>query len=92
MWLRRHLLAVVVALMAVASLALFTWAEYGYFCDQGRDHGDKVCQGFWSAEHLHDWLYNAAANWQSELLFGVLLVIVLHGLAHRDPATADEET
>jgi hypothetical protein len=27
---------------------------------------------------MHDWIYNAASNWQSELLFGVLLVVLLH--------------
>jgi hypothetical protein len=32
---------------------------------------------------LHDWAYNAASNWQSELLFGILLIVLLHGLAGR---------
>jgi hypothetical protein len=73
-----HWLTVVVAGLAIASFAAFTWAEYGYFCDQGRDHGNRGCEGFWSAAHLHDWIYNTASNWQSELFFGVLLVILLH--------------
>jgi hypothetical protein len=73
-----HWLTVCVAFLAVASLVAFSWGEYGYFCDQGRDHGNESCEGFWSTTHLHDWIYNMASNWQSELLFGVLLVILLH--------------
>jgi hypothetical protein len=74
---RDHWLTLVVGFLAVASFAAFTWAEYGYFCDQASDHKQR-CAGFWSAEHLHDWIYNATSNWQSELFFGVLLVILLH--------------
>jgi hypothetical protein len=37
-------------------------------------------------EHVHDWLYNAASNWQSEMLFGVLVVALLHRL----PGDRDE--
>jgi hypothetical protein len=72
-----HWLTVTVAVLAGLCFAAFTWAEYGYFCDQNKDHSER-CQGFWSSEHLHDWIYNAASNWQSELIFGVLLVILLH--------------
>lgn len=75
-WLRRHLLIIVVAVFGLASFALFSWAEYGYFCDQAHENGHH-CYRFWSASHLHDWIYNAASNWQSELLFGVLLVVLL---------------
>jgi hypothetical protein len=75
-WLRHHWLTVAVVCFAIASLVLFTWGERGYFCDQAASH-HEACGGFWDSEHLHDWLYNAASNWQSELLFGVLLVILL---------------
>jgi len=75
-WLRRHALVVTVAILGVASFVLFSWAEYGYFCDQAKSHHEE-CSGFWSSEHIHDWAYNAASNWQSELLFGVLLVVLL---------------
>lgn len=73
-----HWLTTVVGLFACAMFAVFTWAEYGYYCDQSRDHGATNCPGFWSASHMHDWLYNMTSNWQSELFFGVLLVILLH--------------
>jgi hypothetical protein len=72
-----HWLTIVVGFLAIGSFAAFTWAEYGYFCDQASDH-KQSCQGFWSAAHLHDWVYNITSNWQSELFFGVLLVILLH--------------
>lgn len=72
-----HWLTFVVGLLAVVFFIAFTWGEYGYFCDQAKDH-HNVCPGFWSSEHMHDWVYNAASNWQSELFFGVLLVILLH--------------
>lgn len=72
-----HWLTFVVGILAIAFFAVFSWAEYGYFCDQTKDHGGE-CLGFWSIEHMHDWIYNATSNWQSELFFGVLLVILLH--------------
>lgn len=75
-WLRRHALVVVMAIVAVLSFIAFTWAEYGYFCDQARTHHER-CAGFWSREHLHDWIYNAMSNWQSEALVGILLLVVL---------------
>jgi hypothetical protein len=76
-WIRRHALALGVAAIGILSFAAFTWSERAYFCDQAKDHMSP-CQGFWSSEHLHDWIYNAASNYQSELLFGVLLVVLLH--------------
>jgi hypothetical protein len=76
-FLRNHWLTIAVSIWALASFGIFSWAERGYFCDQASDH-KSPCQGFWSSEHLHDWIYNAASNWQSELLFGVLLVVLLH--------------
>lgn len=76
-WVRRHLLIIAVCLLAVASFVTFTWAEWHYFLDQASTHKEPL-PTFWSAEHLHDWLYNAAANWQSELIFGVLVVVLLH--------------
>jgi hypothetical protein len=84
-WVRRHTLSIVVAVVGVSCFAAFTWAERGYFCDQAEDHGQRSCPGFWSPEHLHDWIYNATSNYQSELLFGVLIVVLLHRLAgHED--------
>lgn len=85
-FLARHWLTLLVAAVGVTSFAAFTWAEYGYFCDQGRDHGDKACEGFWSMAHLHDWIYNATSNYQSELLFGVLLVVLLRRAKGGDEA------
>jgi len=76
-WIRRNLLLIVVAAIGVLSFAAYSWAEYGYFCDQGRDHGNKGCEGFWSNAHLHDWIYNITSNWQSEALIGVVLVYLL---------------
>jgi hypothetical protein len=80
---RRNALAISIGLLGVVFFAIFTWAEYGYFCDQGRDHGDEGCQSFWSQAHLHDWIYNATSNYQSELLFGVLVVLLLKRLASK---------
>jgi hypothetical protein len=80
---RRHVVAIGVASLGIISFAAFTWAEYGFFCDQSRDHGNKGCAGFWSMAHIHDWVYNATSNYQSELLFGVLIVVLLHRLAGR---------
>lgn len=79
-WARDHTLAITVAVIGSISFALFTWSERGYFCDQAKDH-HSACQGFWSVEHLHDWIYNATSNYQSELLFGILVVILLKNLA-----------
>ena len=84
-WIRRHALVVGVAILGIFSFCLFSWAEYGYFCDQASDH-DQKCSGFWSSEHIHDWAYNAASNWQSELLFGILLLVVLLKIEGRDGA------
>lgn len=72
-----HWLTIAVTLLAIGWFIAFSWAEYGYFCDQAADHNHN-CSGFWSITHLHDWIYNAASNFQSELFFGVLLVILLH--------------
>lgn len=88
-WIRRHALAIGVILLGIASFALFTWSEYGYFCDQGRDHGNKGCESFWSQAHLHDWIYNAASNWQSELLVGIGLLVVLNKI--EGPRGADKD-
>jgi hypothetical protein len=83
-FLRRHWVAIAVLIMGLVSFAAFTWSEYGYFCDQGRDHGNEGCESFWSMAHLHDWIYNASSNWQSELLVGVLLVIVIKNATRED--------
>lgn len=81
-----HWLTLLVIVLAVVVTILFVVNEYGYFCDQSADHGTHSCPSFWSAEHRHDLLYNAAANWQSELWFGVLLVILLHKAKSGDDA------
>ena len=97
-WLRRHALAIGVVTLGIATLAAFTWAEFRYFCDQQAQwnevlraaHGQpSPCPGFWSAEHLHDWVYNAASNWQSELLVGIGLLVALNKL--EGPRGADRE-
>lgn len=75
-WLRRHAVIVTVAILGPAVLALYSWAEYGYFCDQARSHHEP-CTGFWSIGHLHDWIYNATSNYQSDLLIGILLLLIL---------------
>jgi hypothetical protein len=75
-------LAIVVASLGLFSFAVFSWSERGYFCDQASSHHES-CSGFWSAEHMHDWIYNAFSNYQSELLFGILVVVLLHHLAGR---------
>lgn len=87
---RANILIVTIAVLGVLSLAVFTWAEYGYFCDQAMSHHER-CASFWSREHVHDWTYNATSNWQSELLFGGLLLIVLRrlGRLHNDPEAED---
>lgn len=75
---RERWLALCVIFCALGAIALFLWAEWGYFQDQAKDHGASIPTHYFSSEHLHDLIYNAAANWQSELLFGVLLVWLLH--------------
>lgn len=89
-WLKTHALLVGCIILTPILFAAFTWAEYGYFCDQGREHGDHGCQGFWSMAHLHDWIYNAASNWQSELLFGILLLVILKKIEGPDGADKDD--
>lgn len=76
---RRHALILTVGILGLCSLAAFTWAEWHYFLDQARSHRDAA-PSFWSGEHVHDWLYNAASNWQSETLLGVLVVALLHNV------------
>lgn len=88
-WLKRHALAIGVITLGLASLALFTWAEYQYFCDQGYDHHTHPCESFWSSAHIHDWAYNAASNWQSELLVGIGLLVALNKI--EGPRGADKD-
>jgi len=73
---REHALLITTGILGLLAFAAFTWGEYGYFCDQSKSHHEQ-CPGFWSAEHMHDWIYNAASNYQSELLFGVVIVSLL---------------
>lgn len=86
-WIRRHALVLGVAVFGIVSFAAFTWSEYGYFCDQASDHR-QPCPGFWSSEHLHDWIYNATSNWQSEALIGILMLALL--LKLEGPRGADK--
>jgi hypothetical protein len=87
-WLRRHALLIGVILMGASAFALFTWGEYGYFCDQASSH-HQSCSSFWSKEHIHDWAYNAASNWQSEFLCGILALVLL--LKLEGPRGADRD-
>jgi hypothetical protein len=82
-FLREHSLTLILLAIGAAAFALFTWGEYGYFCDQARTH-HETCTGFWSPEHLHDWAYNASSNWQSEVLFGAVLIYVLKARGARE--------
>lgn len=75
-WARRHLLPITAAFLGACAFIAFSWAERGYFCDQARDH-HSPCPAFWSAAHVHDWVYNGTANWQSDLLVGIFLLILL---------------
>jgi hypothetical protein len=83
---RRHWVVLLVAALALAHWASFTWAEWGYFCDQAADHGQAACGSFWQAEHVHDWLYNYSANVLSELTFGVVLVVLVNRSRTEDEA------
>jgi hypothetical protein len=89
---------IAVLVFAPIALIIFTWAEYGYFCDQSSNlneilrasHAEpQSCEGFWSLPHLHDWIYNMASNWQSDLLIGILLVMAFNKL--EGPHGADKE-
>src|SRR4051794_580892 len=76
---RDHSLLITVLMLGLLALVFYTWAEWQYFADQAHEHSSAV-GSFWSKEHFHDWAYNAASNWQSELLFGVGIVVILHRL------------
>lgn len=88
-WLKRHALLAAVTILAPLTFAVYSWAEYGYFCDQSKDHDQTPCPSFWDKTHLHDWVYNATSNWQSDLLIGILLVVLLHKL--EGPRGAERE-
>lgn len=85
---RRHSLTLILLAVGVGALALFMWAEYGYFCDQAKSH-HETCGGYWSAEHMHDLIYNAASNWQSEILFGTVLIFVLRAQGARESSARE---
>jgi len=95
---QRHALLIAVLVFAPIAFMIFTWAEYGYFCDQSDNlneilrasHAEQQsCEGFWSSAHLHDWVYNMASNWQSDLLIGILLVMTFNKI--EGPHGADKE-
>jgi hypothetical protein len=75
-WLQKHSFLVFSGVLGALLFAVFTWSERGYFCDQAKDH-KSPCGSFWSSEHLHDWVYNAFSNYQSEMLIAVFLVLML---------------
>src|SRR4051812_763970 len=97
-WIRRHALLIAVLVLIPIVLVIFSWAEYGYFCDQGSNlneilratHAEpQSCEGFWSLTHLHDWIYNMASNWQSDLLIGILAVLIFNKI--EGPHGADKD-
>lgn len=70
-----HKLLITVAVFGVLSLAVFTWGVWmDYAAREVEHHGTAV---FWSMDFLATWSYNAASNWQSEALVGVLVVWLL---------------
>lgn len=73
--LRRHKLLVAVAVFGFASLVLFTWGVWADFAARAAEHHETAA--FWSRDFLATWSYNAASNWQSEALIGVLVVVLL---------------
>lgn len=77
--LRDHSLLVSVVILGYLMFAFYTWAEWQYFQDNAKSHHEPA-PIFWSSEHVHDWAYNAASNWQSELLFGIAILVLLHRL------------
>jgi hypothetical protein len=77
-WVRRHALALGVAVLGLLSLAAFTWGDWHTYVNDQSAHHESAA--FWSSDFLANWLDNAAQNWHSELLFGVLLVILLNKL------------
>lgn len=76
-WTRRHALVLAAAIGAVVWFVIYTWSEWRFFIDNSFQHGSAP-QGFWSSQHLHDWLYNLSANVVSEVMFGVFFVIMFH--------------
>ena len=88
-FLRRHRTLALFFLLGLLSLAAFTWAEWHYFLDQASSHHEPA-PGFWSAEHAHDWTYNAMANWQSEFLVGAFAVYLLAKHAPQEDEEADD--
>lgn len=87
-WIRRHALAITVCIIGTISLIAFTWADwYNYSNEQSAHHESAI---FWSKDFLANWLDNAAQNWHSELLFGVLLVILLNKLEGQHGADKDD--
>jgi hypothetical protein len=86
-WARRHLLVLTVAVLAVLSLVFFTWADWHTYVQDQEAH--RQTAEFWSNDFLANWGDNAAQNWHSELLFGVLVVVLLKKL--EGPRGADQD-
>lgn len=96
-WARRHALKIAVVVFGIAAFITFTVNEYGYFRDQCHNQNTiikaaggkpETCPGFWSPEHKHDWFYNGASNWHSEILLGIGFLVVF--LKIEGPRGADK--
>jgi hypothetical protein len=80
--LRDHKLLVAVAAFGTLSLLVFTWGVWAdYAAREIEHHGHPA---FWSMDFLATWSYNAASNWQSEALVGVLVVWLLKSKGDED--------
>lgn len=88
-WLKRHALLIGAIVLGLLAFCIYSWAEYGYFCDQAAEHGNK-CEPFTSSTHLHDWIYNATSNWQSDLLIGICLLLILNKIEGPEGADHDD--
>lgn len=86
-FLRRHRTIILLVCLGLVALVLFTWANWhNYVMRQQHDHVSAV---FFSWDYLAEWLYNAASNWQSEILFGGAVVLWATRHAPRDDEEAD---
>lgn len=76
-WLKKNALLIGALVLGTIVLVTYSWAEYGYFCDTVRAHGDTDCPGFWSLSHKHDYIYNLMSNFTSDLWIGIIVVTIL---------------
>jgi hypothetical protein len=78
-----------VAVLGVAALIFFTWADWYTFAQDQEAHHEAA--HFWSVQFLANWGDNAAQNWHSELLFGVLVVVLLKGARRGSEEDVEEQ-